>query len=42
MFSSMPRRTASDVLLATKFSVPREPRAAVVRQRLLDLLDSGV
>jgi LuxR family transcriptional regulator, maltose regulon positive regulatory protein len=42
MFSSMPRRTASDVLLATKFSVPREPRAAVVRQRLLDLLDAGV
>jgi LuxR family transcriptional regulator, maltose regulon positive regulatory protein len=42
MFGSMPGRTATDVLLATKFSVPREPRAAVVRRRLLDRLDSGV
>jgi LuxR family transcriptional regulator, maltose regulon positive regulatory protein len=32
----------SDALLATKFSVPRGPKAAVLRHRLLDLLDSGV
>jgi LuxR family maltose regulon positive regulatory protein len=38
----MPRRSASDALLATKFSVPREPRAAVLRRRLLDMLDVGV
>jgi LuxR family transcriptional regulator, maltose regulon positive regulatory protein len=38
----MPRRPASDALLATKFSVPREPKAAVVRKRLLDTLDAGV
>src|SRR5215211_1214893 len=38
----MPRRPASDALLATKFSVPREPKAAVVRERLLDTLDAGV
>jgi LuxR family maltose regulon positive regulatory protein len=37
----MPRRIAADALLATKFSVPREPRAAVLRHRLLDLLDAG-
>jgi LuxR family maltose regulon positive regulatory protein len=42
MFSAMPRRTASDVLLATKFCAPREPRAAVLRERLLDRLDRGV
>ena len=38
----MPRRMASELLLSTKFSVPREPRAAVARPRLLDRLDSGV
>jgi LuxR family maltose regulon positive regulatory protein len=38
----MPRRNASDALLATKFSVPRGPRAAVLRRRLLDVLDTGV
>jgi LuxR family maltose regulon positive regulatory protein len=32
----------SDALLATKFSVPRRPTAAVLRRRLLDLLDTGV
>jgi LuxR family transcriptional regulator, maltose regulon positive regulatory protein len=32
----------SDALLATKFSVPRRPKAAVLRPRLLDLLDTGV
>jgi LuxR family maltose regulon positive regulatory protein len=42
MRRSMPRRLASEVLLATKFSVPREPRAAVARPRLLDRLDAGV
>jgi LuxR family maltose regulon positive regulatory protein len=38
----MPRRNASNALLATKFSVPRGPRAAVLRRRLLDVLDTGV
>jgi LuxR family maltose regulon positive regulatory protein len=33
---------ASEPLLATKLSVPREPRGAVVRPRLLDRLDAGV
>ena len=42
MFGFMPRRMASELLLSTKFSVPREPRAAVARPRLLDRLDSGV
>jgi LuxR family maltose regulon positive regulatory protein len=32
----------SDALLATKLSVPRGPKAAVLRQRLLDRLDSGM
>jgi LuxR family maltose regulon positive regulatory protein len=34
--------TASDALLATKLSVPRGPKAVVVRDRLLDRLDVGV
>jgi LuxR family transcriptional regulator, maltose regulon positive regulatory protein len=38
----MPRPAVSDMLLATKFSVPRGPKAAVRRRRLLDLLDTGV
>ena len=38
----MPGPAASDALLATKFSVPRGPRAAVLRHRLLDRLDTGV
>ena len=38
----MPRPAVSDMLLATKFSVPREPKAAVLRRRLLDLLDTGM
>ena len=38
----MPGPAISDALLATKFSVPRRPRAAVLRPRLLELLDSGV
>ena len=42
MLGPMPRRVPSEVLLATKFSVPREPRAAVARPRLLDRLDAGV
>ncbi|HEX6697816.1 MAG TPA: hypothetical protein VF080_13490, partial [Solirubrobacteraceae bacterium] len=33
---------ASDALLATKLSVPRGPRAVIVRERLLDRLDVGV
>ena len=33
---------ASESLLATKLSVPREPRGAVLRPRLLDRLDAGV
>jgi LuxR family transcriptional regulator, maltose regulon positive regulatory protein len=33
---------ASEVLLATKLSVPREPKGAVVRPRLLDRLDAGM
>ena len=32
----------SNALLATKFSVPRRAKAAVLRPRLLDLLDTGV
>jgi LuxR family maltose regulon positive regulatory protein len=36
------RRNASDALLATKFTVPRAPKAAVLRPRLLDALDAGV
>jgi LuxR family maltose regulon positive regulatory protein len=32
----------SDALLATKLSVPRGPKAAVLRERLLDRLDTGV
>jgi LuxR family maltose regulon positive regulatory protein len=36
------RRIASDALLATKFSVPRGPKATVLRPRLLDTLDAGV
>jgi LuxR family transcriptional regulator, maltose regulon positive regulatory protein len=38
----MPDAAMSDTLLATKFSVPRGPKAAVLRHRLLDLLDTGV
>jgi LuxR family transcriptional regulator, maltose regulon positive regulatory protein len=38
----MPAPAVSDALLATKFSVPRGPKAAVLRHRLLDQLDSGV
>jgi LuxR family maltose regulon positive regulatory protein len=38
----MPDPAASDALLATKLSVPRGPRAAVLRPRLLDRLDGGV
>ena len=38
----MPRRNASDALLATKFSVPPGPKATVVRPRLLAMLDAGV
>jgi LuxR family transcriptional regulator, maltose regulon positive regulatory protein len=38
----MARRNASDALLATKFTVPRGPKAAVLRPRLLDMLDAGV
>ena len=38
----MPRRNASDALLATKFSVPRGPKATVLRPRLLETLDAGV
>jgi len=38
----MPRRNPSDALLATKFSVPRGPKAAVLRPRLLEMLDTGV
>jgi LuxR family maltose regulon positive regulatory protein len=37
----MPRRTASGALLATKFTVPRGPTAAVARPRLLSMLDNG-
>ena len=35
-------RPMSDALLATKLSAPRGPKAAVVRHRLLDRLDTGV
>ena len=38
----MPGPAAPDALLATKLSVPRGPKAAVVRHRLLDQLDPGV
>ena len=38
----MPGPATSDGLLATKFSVPRGPKAAVLRRRLLDQLDIGV
>jgi LuxR family transcriptional regulator, maltose regulon positive regulatory protein len=38
----MPDPAVSDGLLATKFSVPRGPKAAVLRRRLLDRLDVGV
>jgi LuxR family maltose regulon positive regulatory protein len=38
----MPDPVASDGLLATKLSVPRGPKGAVVRHRLLDRLDAGV
>ena len=38
----MPGVDVPDALLATKLSVPRGPRAAVLRHRLLDLLDTGV
>jgi LuxR family maltose regulon positive regulatory protein len=38
----MPGPATSDAPLATKFSVPRRPKAAVLRPRLLDLLDTGV
>jgi LuxR family maltose regulon positive regulatory protein len=38
----MPGPAVSPALLATKFSVPRGPTAAVLRHRLLDLLDAGV
>jgi LuxR family transcriptional regulator, maltose regulon positive regulatory protein len=38
----MPGPAVSDALLATKLSVPRGPKAAVVRHRLLDQLDLGV
>ena len=38
----MPRRNTSDALLATKFSVPRGPKATIVRPRLLEMLDAGV
>jgi LuxR family transcriptional regulator, maltose regulon positive regulatory protein len=37
----MPGPATSDALLATKLSVPRGPKAAVLRQRLLDRLDIG-
>src|SRR3954449_1026895 len=37
----MPDPVASDALLATKLSVPRGPKGAVVRHRLLDRLDAG-
>jgi LuxR family transcriptional regulator, maltose regulon positive regulatory protein len=42
IFRCMPRRIASEALLATKLSVPREPKGAVLRPRLLDRLDIGV
>ena len=38
----MPRRNASDALLATKFSVPRGPKAAVAPPAAAQLLDAGV
>src|SRR4051812_34964896 len=38
----MPDPVASDALLAIKLSVPRGPKGAVVRHRLLDRLDAGV
>jgi LuxR family maltose regulon positive regulatory protein len=38
----MPGWALSAALLATKFSVPRAPKAMVVRPRLLDVLDAGV
>jgi LuxR family maltose regulon positive regulatory protein len=38
----MPGPAVPHAVLATKFSVPRGPKAAVVRHRLLDLLDAGV
>ena len=38
----MPRRNPADALLATKFSVPRGPKATIVRPRLLEMLDTGV
>jgi LuxR family transcriptional regulator, maltose regulon positive regulatory protein len=38
----MPGPAVSRALLATKFSVPRGPKAAVLRRRLLDRLDVGV
>ena len=38
----MPGPAVSDALLATKLSVPRGPKAAVLRHRLLDRLDAGM
>jgi LuxR family maltose regulon positive regulatory protein len=38
----MPGPVVPHSLLATKFSVPRQPKAAVLRHRLFDLLDAGV
>jgi LuxR family maltose regulon positive regulatory protein len=39
---AMPDPAVADPLLATKLSVPRGPKAAVLRHRLLDRLDTGV
>ena len=38
----MPGPACTDALLATKLSVPRGPKAAVLRHRLLDRLDAGM
>src|SRR5262249_52353394 len=38
---AMPGWAVSAALLATKFSVPRGPKAMVLRPRLLDMLDAG-
>jgi LuxR family maltose regulon positive regulatory protein len=38
----MPDSAVPDALLATKLSVPRGPKGAVLRARLLDRLDDGV
>jgi LuxR family maltose regulon positive regulatory protein len=41
MVGAMPGWAVSAALLATKFAVPRGPKAMVVRPRLLDVLDAG-